>query len=278
MAFFNFFIALIFLECYFKSFSKYYNIGDNMPNIKSNISFGLVNIPVLMNPVIRNNDTSFNQLHKKCLQRIKYIKYCPHCKKDVKEKDIVKGYEYENDTYLVLEKDELDKLKPENDKTIEIVGFVDIKDIDPVLFEKSYVLETEGKSKAYNLFCHALKKTRKVALAKTIIGSKFYYCILRLTNFGIIMTTLYFDEEVVIDEKEIETNYKDKELNMAIQLIDNLSIKFDPKEYKDEYQNNIKNAINDKLEGKEVKGKKSSPKEQVNNLMAALEKSLKKYK
>ncbi|MBO5095911.1 MAG: Ku protein [Bacilli bacterium] len=249
-----------------------------MPNIRSNISFALVNIPVLMNPVIRNNDTSFNQLHKKCLQRIKYIKYCPHCKKDVKEKDIVKGYEYENDNYLVLEKEELDKLKPENDKTIEIVGFVDIKEIDPVLFEKSYVLETDGKSKAYNLFCNALKKTKKVALAKTIIGSKFYYCVLRLTNFGIIMTTLYFDEEVVIDEKEIESNYKDKELNMAVQLIESLSIKFNPEEYKDEYQNNIKNAINDKLEGREVKSKKAKPKEQVNNLMAALEKSLKKYK
>lgn len=249
-----------------------------MPNIKSNISFGLVNIPVLINPVIRNNDTSFNQLHKKCLKRIKYIKYCPHCKKDVKEKDIVKGYEYERDNYLILEKDELDKLKVENDKTIEIVGFVDIKEIDPVLFEKSYSLDIEGNSKAYNLFCNALKKTKKVALAKTIIGTKFYYCVLRLTLYGIIMTTLYFDEEFVADEKDIEANYKDKELNMAIELIENLSIKFKPEEYKDEYQNNIKEAINDKLEGKEVKVKKAKPKEQVNNLMQALEKSLKKYK
>lgn len=249
-----------------------------MPNIHSNISFALVNIPVVINPIIRNNDTSFNQLHDKCLQRIKYIKYCPHCKKDVKEAEIVKGYEYEKGNYLVLEKEELAKLKIENDKNIEIVGFVDIKEIDPVMFEKSYVLEAENNSKAYNLFCQALKKTKKVALAKTIVGSKFYYCILRFTNFGIVMTTLYFDEEVVADEKELKDDYKAKELEMAIKLIESLSIKFTPEDYRDEYQNNIKDAINNKLEGKEIKAKKTKPREQVNNLMKALEKSLKKHK
>ena len=249
-----------------------------MPNIHSSISFALVNIPVVINPVIRNNDTSFNQLHEKCLKRIKYIKYCPHCKKDVKEAEIVKGYEYEKDNYLVLEKEELAKLKVENDKNIEIVGFVDIKEIDPVMFEKSYVLETENNSKAYNLFCQALKKTKKVAIAKTIIGSKFYYCVLRFTSFGIVMTTLYFDEEVVAEEKEIKDDYKTKELDMAIKLIESLSMKFKPEDYKDEYQNNIKDAINDKLDGKEIKAKKTKQKEQVNNLMKALEKSLKQYK
>lgn len=249
-----------------------------MPNIHSSISFALVNIPVVINPIIKNNDTSFNQLHEKCLKRIKYIKYCPHCKKDIKEAEIVKGYEYEKDNYLVLEKEELAKLKVENDKNIEIVGFVDIKEIDPVMFEKSYVLETESNSKAYNLFCHALKKTKKVAIAKTIIGSKFYYCFLRFTEFGIVMTTLYFDEEVVAEEKEIKDDYKTKELDMAIKLIESLSMKFKPEDYKDEYQNNIKNAINDKLDGKEIKAKKTKQKEQVNNLMKALEKSLKQYK
>jgi len=247
-----------------------------MPNIHSTISFALVNIPVVMNPIIRNNDTSFNQLHDKCMNRIKYIKYCPHCKVDVKEKDIVKGFEYEKDNYLVFEKEELNKLKVDNDKEIEVVAFININEIDPFYFEKSYFLETENKSKSYNLFCEALKKTKKVALAKTIIGSKFYYCILRFSNNGIIMTTLYFDEEVNVPDNDLTLKASEKELNLAIKLIDSLTDKFEPKKYKDEYQENIKKAIDDKLEGKEIKIKKKKTKVQVENLLDALEKSLKK--
>ncbi len=245
-----------------------------MPNIHSSITFALVNIPVVINPIVKNNDTSFNQLHKKCLHRIKYIKYCPYCKKDVKEPDLVKGYEYEKDNYLTFEKSELNKLKINNEKEIEIVAFVKMSEINPYYFEKSYVLETENKSKAYNLFCEALKSTKKVAIAKTIIGSKFYYVILRFSDNQIIMTTLYFNEEINIEEpKKIEKVNK-KELDLAIKLIDSLSDKFKPNEYKDEYQNNIKDAIDDKLNGKEIKSVKSKPKKQINDLMKALEKSL----
>ena len=120
-----------------------------MPNIHSNISFGLVNIPILMNPIIKNNDTSFNQLHQKCLNRIQYVKYCPHCKATLKENEIIKGYEYEKGEYLTFDKTELNKLKPENEKEIEIVSFVPLDKIDPSYFEKSYILKAENKSKAY---------------------------------------------------------------------------------------------------------------------------------
>ncbi len=247
-----------------------------MANIHSNISFGLVNIPVLLNPIIHNNDTSFNQLHTKCLNRIRYIKYCPHCKKEVKEKDIIKGYEYERDKYLTFAKNELDELKPENEKEIEIVSFIDYREVDPTYFEKSYMLTTEKKSKAYNLFCEALNKVKKVALAKTVISSKFYYCLLRFTPYGIIMTTLFFAEEVNMPDTEMNTKADAKELELAIKLINERSGKFEPEKYRDEYQDNIREAIDDKLNGQEVKKVKRKPKEQVNNLLDALEKSLKK--
>ena len=249
-----------------------------MPNVHSSISFGLVNIPIIMNPIIRNNDTSFNQLHKKCLNRIEYIKYCPHCKDEVKEKDIIKGYEYEKDKYLTFDKSELDKLKPENEHEIEIVSFIDIKDIDPAYFEKSYNLETEKTSKAYNLFCEALKESKKVALAKTVIGSKFYYCILRFTQTGIIMTTLFFKEEVNLPEDLLINKSNSKELDLAIKIIEERKGKFEPEKLQDEYQNNIKDAISDKLNGKAIKGKKKTTKKQVTDLLEALEKSLKKSK
>lgn len=247
-----------------------------MANMHSNISFALVNIPVIMNPIIKDNDTSFNQLHDKCKNRIKYVKYCPHCKIDVKEKDIVKGFEYEKDNYLVFDKEEINKLKLDNDKEIEVVSFININEVDPYYFEKSYFLNTENKSKAYALFCEALKKTKKVALAKTILGSKFYYCILRFANDGIILTTLYFDEEVNVPDNELSLKSNEKELDLAIKLIDSLTDKFKPEEYKDEYQENIQKAIEDKLEGKDIKTKRKKSKQQVTDLLEALEKSLKK--
>lgn len=253
-------------------------IGDFMANIHSNISFGLVNIPIIENPIIKNNDTSFNQLHEKCLHRISYVKYCPHCKKNIKEKDIVKGYEYEKDKYIVFKKDELNKLKPENEKEIEIISFVQLKEIDPIYFEKSYELNFSGKGKSYFLFCEALKKTGLVALAKTVILSKFYYSILRLFENKIIMTTLFFEEEVNLNEEKIKYDVNEKELNLAIKLIESLKGKFEPEKYKDEYQENIRNAIDKKINGKTIKSAKKTSRKQINDLMEALEKSLKESK
>ena len=247
-----------------------------MPNIHSNISFGLVNIPVLVNPIIKNNDVSFNQLHKKCGSRVSYIKFCPKCNLKIKENDIVKGYMIDNEDYLVFEKEELNKLKPENEKEIEIISFVSSSEIDPIYFEKSYDIDASGKGKAYYLFCEALRKSKLVALAKTVIGSKFYYVILRFNNQNIIMTTLYFEEEVNERKDKSDIKINDEELDLAMKLINSLKGKFEPSKYKDEYQDNIKKAIDDKLKGKKVKGVKKKNKKQISDLMEALEKSLKK--
>jgi len=242
---------------------------------KTSISFGLVNIPVQINPIIKNNDISFNQLHKKCGARIKYVKYCPHCKKEVKQTDIVKGYEYEDNEYITLTNEEFDNLKSEDEKTIEVVGFVDLREIDPVYFEKSYVVETNSKSKAYTLFKDALLKTKKVALAKTVIGTKFYYVILRLSENMIVMNTLYFFEEVNMPEAATDTKYTKKELDLAIELVNSLNMKFKPEELEDEYQNKIKDAIDLKIEGKNIKKPKKKRETNIKDLMTALEMSLK---
>ena len=121
-----------------------------MPNIHSNINFALVNIPIVMNPIIKNNDTSFNQLHEKCGNRINYIKYCSKCKTKIKEEEIIKGYEYERDKYITFSHDELNKLKPENEKTIDIISFIPLSEIDPIYFEKSYDLDADRKSTRLN--------------------------------------------------------------------------------------------------------------------------------
>lgn len=242
---------------------------------KTSISFGLVNIPVEMNPIIKNNDISFNQLHKKCLTRIKYVKYCPHCKKNVSQSDIIRGYEFRKDDYVTLTNEEFNKLKTEDEKTIEIIGFVNLSEIDPVYFDTSYVLKTSTKSKSFSLFKEALNKTKKVAIAKTVVGTKFYYVVIRLMRDVLIMNTLYFEEEVVIPDEVADAKFTKKELDLAVQLVNSLKIKFKPEEYIDEYQKRVQEALKAKEIGKKVKVPKAHNTKNIKDLMTALELSLK---
>lgn len=245
-----------------------------MANMKSEISFGLVNIPVIYNPIIKNNDTSFNQLHKKCLHRVHYQKYCSYCKKPLKETDIIKGYEYEKDKYVTFTKDELDGFQVDAKGTIEIIAFVPENEISPVYYEKSYVLSTLKKSKSYSLFLEVLKKTKKVAVAKTALSSKFYYVLLRYMDGNILMSTMYFDEEVNIPEANVEANFSKTELDLALKLVDHLSGHFTPEKYEDDYQNRIKAAIDKKIDGKPVPKTKAKKKESIKDLITSLQKSL----
>lgn len=244
---------------------------------KTAISFGLVHIPVSLTPIIKNNDTSFNFLHKKCKNKIQYKKFCPICNTEVKNTDLVKGYEYQKDDFVIFNEKDFEKIKNDNDKNLEIISFVDIKQINPIYYEKSYVLNVEGTNKAFDLFKYALYKTKKVAIAKTILGNKSYYVTLRFSENNIIMTTLYFYEEIRLEEPKLKQDFNNKELNLAIKLIDNMTETFKPETFKDEYQAKIEEAINLKIEGKEIQNKKVKTKN-INNLIEALEKSIKENK
>lgn len=241
---------------------------------KKAISFGLVHIPILLNPIIKNNDTAFNQLHKKCGTKIKYEKICPHCDVEVKSEDLMKGYEYTTDQYVIFEEEDFNKIQLCDECPIEIISFINLKEIDPVYYEKSYFLTTKGTNKAFDLFKAALKKVGKVALAKTVIGTKFYYVIIRFEKNNIIMNTLYFDEEVNLDQEAELKKFDTNELNMATKLIEAMSGKFEPEKYKDEYQKRIKEAIEQKITGKEIIETKTEPKKAVADLMEALKLSL----
>lgn len=245
---------------------------------KKSISFGLVNIPIELNPIIINNDTAFNQLHKKCGSRIKYQKICPHCKVETKTSDIIKGYEYVDDKYITFTTEDLNKLKLANDSLIEIISFVDLEEIDPIYFEKSYYLTTKN-NKAFELFKSALNQVGKVALGKTVLGTKFYYVILRLELNHLILNTLYFEEEINLDETSDELKkFSKEEMELATKLIAAMSGKFEPNKYKDEYQDRIKKAIKQKANGKKIEKVKGKTKESITDLMKALKMSLKEVK
>lgn len=244
-------------------------------NYQTAISFGLVHIPVIMNSAIRNNDISFNMLHKKCGEKLEYIRYCPHCKEKVKNTEIEKGYEYTEDNYITFTNEDFDKLKSDNDKIIEIISFVNISEIDPVYYDKSYTLTSNKSTKAFNLFKEALRKSKKVAIAKTYMRNKAYYVVIRFGYENIIMDTLYYDEEIKLQKEKIKKEFNDTELKTAVQLIDAMTDDFKPEEYKDEYQDRLKKAIDKKINGKEIKQYKKKKQRSVSDLMTALEESLK---
>lgn len=245
-----------------------------MANYSSAISFGLVNIPIVYNPVIKNNDTSFNQLHKKCMNRIHYQKYCEHCKKIVKEAELIKGYEYEKGEFVTFSKEELTNLQVDAKDTIEIVSFVPENEIDSFYYEKSYILTTPKKAKAYSLFLEALRKSKKVAVAKTSLSNKFYYVLLRYFEGNILMSTIYFEEEINIPEGTNKATFSKKELDLAMQLIEHLSDHFKPETYHDDYQNQIKEAIEKKIKGKPIPKKAKKKSRSMKDLITSLQKSL----
>lgn len=249
-----------------------------MARNKTAISFGLVHIPVTLNSIIKNNDASFNYLHKKCHERIKYKKYCPVCNKEVKNEDLVKGYEYQKDEYVIFTEEDFEKIKTEEDTNLEILSFINLNEIDPIYFDKSYVLKTDKENKAYDLFLYALNKSKKVALIKTVLNSKTYYAILRFDINNIVMTTLYFDEEVKLVEEKVKKSFSEQELDMALKLIDSMSEKFNPENFKDDYQERIEEAIELKIKGKKLQKPKQKKTKSVANLMEALELSLKEKK
>ncbi len=245
---------------------------------KKAISFGLVYIPVELNPVVYNNDTAFNQLHKKCGSRIKYEKICPYCGIEVKNEEIIKGYEYNKDKYVTFSDKDFEKMKLSNEVPIEIVSFLNLDEVDPIYFEKSYYLTTKN-NKAFSLLKTILKKENKVALAKTVIGTKFYYVIIRFNENNLLLNTLYFDEEINVDEdKDILLKFSKEEIDMATRLVEAMSGKFEPQKYKDEYQDKIKKAIKQKISGKRITKSKEKPQKSIDNLMKALKESLKDVK
>lgn len=247
---------------------------NTMANFKSTISFGLVNIPIVYNPVIKNNDITFNQLHKKCLNRIRYQKYCEHCKKLVKEPEIVKGYEFDKGEYITFTKDELSGLSDASKDIIEIVSFVPEAEIDSYYYEKSYILTPPKKSKAYSLFLEVLKKSKKVAIGKTLLSTKFYYVLLKYFQGTILMSTMYFYDEVNIPESLSEVKFSKQELDLAMKLVSSMTGHFKPEEYLDENYIGVKKAIDMKLDGKKTPKKRNKKIASTKDLLVSLQKSL----
>jgi DNA end-binding protein Ku len=243
---------------------------------KGAISFGLVNIPVDLYTATQDISISFNQLHKDCKQRIKYKKTCPACNIDeVKSEDIIKGYEYEENKYVIMNEEDFEKIKTQKDKSISILHFTDLNKIDPIFYEKAYYVVPSGSDKAYSLLKSALESENKVAIGKTVMGTKEHLVTIRPTKECLLIETMYFLDEIKAIPKpftSIETNQA--ELEMAKKLINNMTSDFKPELYKDEYNEKVKNAIQQKINGQEVTEVHPQQPSNVIDLMDALKRSV----
>jgi len=244
------------------------------------ISFGLVNIPVKVYPATRSKDIHFHQIHEKTKCRVRHRLFCPEVG-EIPSDEVVKGFEIAPDQYVIIQKEELDALAPEKTDNIEITDFVDLASIDPIYYDKPYyLLPDERAAKAYRLLVAAMNKSAKVGIAKFVMRNKEYLVALRPINDLICMELMRFAEEVVsaddLESAPKKMELGEKELKMAQQLIESLSVDFQPENYHNEYVEQVQAMIDRKAQGEEIvtQPHTEEAKGKVIDLMAALEQSL----
>ena len=245
---------------------------------KSAISFALVHIPVELFLATQDNDIHFNQLTKD-MKRVRYRK-TDGAGHELENDDIVRGFQYEKDRYVIVTDDDIEKIKTDKDNSIDILLFTDLASIPTVYFNKSYYcVSGKGSEKAFELLQRAMKDTGKVAIGKTVSGTKETMLALVPEKDGRLLQTLYIHDEIrEIPKERAHPPVNKQELEMAKRLIDSMENPFEPEKYHDEYQMRLKELIEDKIEGKEVIAAKPVKSGNVIDLMDALKASLEQNK
>jgi len=245
------------------------------------ISFGLVNVPVKLYSAVSRKNVRFHQLHAADGVRIQQKRICPQHGEEVPFDEIVKGYELSPDRYVVITPEELETLDPKKTKTIDIMDFVELSQIDPIFYDQPYYLAPDkGSAKAYGLLLAAMRETDRVAIARVVIRQKEHLTAIRATGDVLTMATMMFADEVVpaeaLDEIEAvaDVEASEREVAMARQLIESLSGDFEPSKYRDEYRERVLEMIERKADGQEISVQPAEEPQRVPDLMAALEASI----
>jgi DNA end-binding protein Ku len=250
------------------------------PTWKGYLKISLVNIPIRVFPATDAAATiSFNQLHRECQTRIQQKRWCPTCQVEVPNTDLVKGYEFEKGKYVVLDEEDIAKVKPESTRVINVVQFADASMIDPVYVERPYYLAPDGAvaGEAFAVIREGM--AGKAAVGKMALYGREYLVAIQPRENGLVMYTMRHASEVrsmsAIDElKSVPAKMKPDEVRLAKQVIGNFETGGDLSQYKDDYQVELKKIIDAKIEGKEVVGTPEEAPPKVVNLMEALRQSL----
>jgi len=234
-------------------------------------------MPVRMFAAARGERISFNQLHKECHSRLKQPLFCPVCNRNVERSEIVKGYEYEKDQYVLFSEEELDKIEPPSARVMEILEFVKLSEMDPLYFDSSYYVSPEDAGvKAYQLLMKAMEQSGYGAIAKLTMHQREHIVIVWPGTKGMTLHTMFYSNEIRAAESvpTDKVEVKDQEKKLAQQLIESLAAPFDPQKYRDEYQENLRAMISAKLQGWQVTEVAQPHLAPVIDLMEALKKSL----
>jgi DNA end-binding protein Ku len=245
---------------------------------KGAISFGLVTIPVAVYPATEEKTLRFNQLHDEDGGRIRYKRVCEKDGEEVTFEHIVKGYEVEKDRYVVLTDEDLNAIPVESSRAIDIHRFVDLDEIDPVMFKKSYYLVPEETgAKAYALLREAMADDGRVGIAKVSFRDKEHLAALRFKDEAFVLETMYWPDEIREADfggVDVSAKIRGQELEMAKQLIESLSGEWNPEEYSDEYREALLQIVEAKLNGQEIEVVAPEPTAKVVDLMEALKASV----
>jgi DNA end-binding protein Ku len=247
------------------------------------ISFGLLNVPVKLYSAVSRKQVSFRELRESDGSRIRHKRVAETDGEEVPYEEIVKGYEISPEQYVVLGRDELEDLDPKRTRTVEIIDFVDLDQIDPIYFVQPYYLGPDkGAEHAYNLLVKAMSDERKVAIARFVLRNREHLSAIRAMGEVLTLTTMRFADEVTSPDEldglipDEDEKPKQRELEMAKQLVSSLTGDFDPEQYRDEYREELLALIERKAKGESViEAVSEEPKPtKAPDLMAALEESL----
>ncbi|MBV8349915.1 MAG: Ku protein [Mycolicibacterium sp.] len=258
---------------------------------KGSLSFGLVNVPVKVYSATEDHDLTFHQVHAKDGGRIRYKRVCEVCGEVVDYRDIAKAYEADNGQTVVITEEDLATLPEERSREIDVLEFVPASEIDPMMYDRSYYLEPDSKStKSYVLLARTLAETDRVAIVHFALRSKTRLAALRVRDFSkrevMVVQTLLWPDEIrdpdfpVLDQK---VDIKPAELKMALQVVDSMADDFNPDQFHDAYQEQLRELVDAKLEGGEAFIAEEQPAqldatEDVSDLLAKLEASVKRRK
>lgn len=245
---------------------------------KGSISFALLNIPVKVYTATHKKNVAFHLLHSKCSSRLNYERYCPTCNIEVPWEDTVHGFEYEKDKYVVVKDEELEKIPIKSSKSIDILRFVNVKEIDPIYYDRAYYLEpADGGDRAYSLLRETMKTLAKAAVAKITFKDKEHVAVIRTSDDVLVLQTLLYADEVVNSEDvniPRKVTLDEKELSLSAELVKHFVGKFDIAAYHDEFRDALMDLIRAKIAGRQIEVAPGKEAEKVVNIMDALRKSL----
>jgi len=244
------------------------------------LRLSLVTIPVrLYNAISSTSKVSLNQLHKNCNLRLRQQMICPEHGK-VEKEEIAKGYEFEKDRYVVVDEADLEKVRLETTKTIDLTQFVDANELDPIYFNTPYYVAPDGPvaEEGFRILREAMRQANKVAIGQVVISSKEQVIALKVQERGLVLNTLHYAEEVRNSASYFEEikngNVDGSHLALAQQLVNSYTKAFDPSKFTDRYQNSLLEIIKGKIAGSEPVVAQRAEAGKVINLMDALKQSL----